>query len=91
MVVFGRHEPSPPPKFRRPFIDGVDHQGPPTDQRRGFNAALECVFDQTCANALPRPLRIGSELAQKQTGNGIGRLARADRARQDRRNDGRWR
>lgn len=44
------------------------------------------MLQKTGADAASCPLEIGGELAEKQAGNRIGRLARAHRARQERRN-----
>lgn len=53
-----------------------------------MDATFECMFHQAGANASSCPLSIGGELAEKEAGNRIGRLPGADRAWQDRRNDG---
>ena len=83
-IVFRGHKTPPAPELRGFVIDGVDHQGTPADQPCRMDAALERMFHQTCADALPYPSGVRCKLTEKQAGNGIGRLAGADRARQDR-------
>jgi len=65
-------------KFSGLVVDGVDHQGPSADQCGSLNATLEGVLDQTRAKAAPHPLRDASELTEKQAGNRLGWLARAN-------------
>ena len=90
-VVLRGHETSEPAELSRFVIDGIDHQCPPADQSGGLDAALKSMLHQTCADAVPGPFRVRGKLAEKKTGNRIGRLAVAYRARQDRSNDGRRR
>ena len=56
-----------------------------------MHAALERVFHETRADPAPLPIDVGRELTEQQARNRIGRLARADRARQHVRHDGRRR
>lgn len=86
-IVLRGHETSALPELSRFLIDGIDHQRSATDQSSGLDASLEGMFHQTCTDASSRPLRVRSKLAEEKTGNGIGRLPGAYRARQDRRND----
>lgn len=44
----------------------------------GSSATLEGVLDETRAKAAPHPFRDASELTEKQAGNRIGWLARAN-------------
>ncbi len=84
-VIPGRFEAAPPPELGHLPVDGVDHQGPPTDQRRGLNAALEGVLHKASANAQTCPCCVGRELAEQYARDRIRRLPRPDRARQNRR------
>lgn len=68
-------------------IDGIDQQGAAADQLRSLNATLKGMFHQAGADAVPCPCRVRGELAEKQAGNGVGRLPGADRTRQNRRDD----
>lgn len=87
-VVLRGREASALPELRRFVIDGVGHQRPPADQSGGLDATLKSMFHQTCADAYPHPFRVRGKLAEEKTGNRIGRLPGADRAREDRRDDG---
>lgn len=87
-VVLRGRETSAFPELSRFVIDGVDHQGTPTDQSGGLDATLKGMFYQTCADTSPHPFRVRGKLTEEKTRNRIGWLPGADRARQDRRNDG---
>lgn len=91
MIIFGAQEAAPFPEQRRLLIDGINHQCPSPDERRSQDTSLQRVLDEAGSDPLPRPSGIGGKLAEKKAGNGVGRLARADRTRQDRRHHGRRR
>jgi len=88
MIIFGAQEAAPFPEQRRLLIDGINHQCPSPDERRSQDTSLQRVLDETGSDPLPRPSGIGGKLAEKKAGNGVGRLARADRTRHNRRHDG---
>lgn len=55
-----------------------------------MNASLQRVFDEAGTDPSPSPCRVSGKLAEKKTGNGIGRLPGADRPRQNCRDNRRW-
>ena len=63
-------------------VNRVDNQRTTSDEVCGRDAALQCVFEQACANSFANPVLIRRELPQQQARHGIGRLAGADRPRQ---------
>lgn len=90
-IISGRLEATPLPEFSGFTIDGVDQQGPSADQRSGLNATLEGMLHKAGPDAQPCPSGVGRELAEQHTGDRVGRLARSDRTRQNRRHNGRRR
>ncbi len=70
------------------MIDCIDHQRSTADQISGLDAPLKGMFYQTCADTSSRPFRVRRKLAEEKTGDRIGWLPGADRARQDCGNDG---
>lgn len=90
-IILGQKEAASPPEFGGFLIDGIDHQRPTANEGGGLDATLQGMFDEAGPNPLPRPSGIRRKLAEKKTGNRIGRLSGTDRARKDRRHGGGWR
>lgn len=89
-IISGRLKSSAPPEFGSLPVDGVDHQCPPTDQRRGLNAALKGVLHKASPDAQLGRANIGRELAKQHAGNWIRRLPRPHGARWHRWHNGCW-
>ena len=87
-IILGRDESASLPEFCGFHIDRMDDQSASTDQAGGGDAALQRVADKARSNSPPDPVLIGRKLSEKQAGNRIGRLPRADRSWQRRGQDG---
>lgn len=72
------------PEARCLVIYGIDHQRSTADQSGRLDTALKRMFDEAGADPLPRPSGIRGKLAEEKARDWIGRLAGADRTRQNR-------
>jgi len=87
-IALRRKEAPPLPELSGGVIDSVVHQCAAADQPCRMDAALEGMFDEAGLDSLPCAIGICGKLAEKEARNRVGRLAGADRTRQDRRHHG---
>ena len=83
-VVFCGDEAASFPERGGLAIDGFDDQCTAADEAGCGDASLQGMLEQSGTDTFSGPLAIRRKLSQQQTGDGIGRLSGADRARQRR-------